>query len=469
MMFQERPRARAVESPRARPAEQAAVSDDVLSVTEQIRRRAAGRSSELFRPPRVTERGATTPTELPFGPAPKETAESLFRPVPKETAEARELAATKAWEGAAVAVDRIREYAAADRLDRTHEAALRLRDRLAESRAEARGRAPRPTRLVRTLTAARELARELDVAESVGVLPRERRDQMRQELGRLAGCLGTDLERVAASTREPKWLDVASPAHGQVNVAGARTFFRPGHVAATEASAVVVANDCRLEAVDHYHLRRVSLDCGSLYRDEAAVESFAAMLAEPSEESIQAFREQLRRIASPAPEPGRQVYRERVAARVNTHLDHPDVAVLGDESHVRSTTRYHVRETVVPLADLLYEREDLIRALAAGQGDAGLEKPIVDAIGEVEDVALLRYATNLDAGHSTVRRSLDTRRVDLAAAMMVGAGNTLTRGSEVEAGRARAGNLASFDRRVRQRREKTRRAAERPAGKRPWS
>ncbi|MEU8614562.1 hypothetical protein AB0C29_41905, partial [Actinoplanes sp. NPDC048791] len=366
-------------------------------------------------------------------------------------------------------VDRIREYASAERLDRTHEAALRLHDRLAESRAEARDSAPRPARLVRTLIAARELARELDIAESLGVLPRPRRDQLDQELGGLAGCLGVGFEQVAAPTRQPKWLDVASSAHGQVNVAGARTFFRPGHVAATDAEAVVVANDCKLEAVDHYHLRRVSLDCAGLYRDAAAVDSFAAMLAEPSEETIQDFRDQLRRIADPAPEPGSQSYRERVAARVNTHLDHPDVAVLGDDSHVRSATRYHVHETVVPLADLLNEREDVVRALAAGQGDAGLERPIMDALGKVEDLALLRYATDGDGGGTTVRRSPGTRRVDLAAAVMVGAGNTLTRKSEVDAGPAGAGNLARFDRQVRKRREKARRAAERPAGKKPHS
>ncbi|WP_130509698.1 hypothetical protein [Krasilnikovia cinnamomea] len=425
-------------------------------MTEQIRRRAAIRGPEPHRRAKAAERGPSTMAELLSGPA------------PKGTTRASERATTRAWEGAAEAVDRIREFAAAERLDRTHEAALRLRDRLAEARAEARDRPPRAARLVRTLTAARELARELDIAESVGVLPPRRRDQMGQELGHLAGCLGTDLERVAAPTREPKWLDVASPAHGQVNVAGARTLFRPGHVAASDASAVVVANDCELEAVDHYHLRRVSLDCGSLYRDNAAVESFAAMLAEPSEQSIQAFREQLRRIVSPVPEPGRQVYRERVAARVNTHLDHPDVAVLGDESHVRSTTAYHVRETVVPLADLLYEREDLIQALAEGQGDVSLEKPIQDALGEIEDVALLRYAMNPDGGRTNVRRSLDTRRVHLAAAMMVGAGNTLTHSSEVEAGRARLGNLARFDRRVRQRREKAHGMAERPAAKGLW-
>ncbi|MGW4940824.1 hypothetical protein ACWEOZ_04435 [Actinoplanes sp. NPDC004185] len=388
-------------------------------------------------------------------------------PAPAKIKKVRERPAATAWVGAAEAVDRIREYATAERLDRALEAALRLRDRLAESRAEAGDGAPRPARLVRTLIAARDLARELDVAESLGVLPSERRDRLDQQLARLAGCLGTEFEQVAAPTREPKWLDVASPAHDQVNVAGARTFFRPGHVTATDAAAVVVANDCKLESVDHYHLRRVSLDCASLYRDAAALDAFAAMVAEPTEASIQDFRDQLRRIAEPVPESGPRSYRERVAARVNTHLDHPDVAVLGDESQVRSATRYHVHETVVPLVDLLHQDEDLVRALAAGPDGPDRGQPIMDVLGRVDDSALLRYAMSGEGEGVTVRRSPGARRVDLAAAVMVGAGNTLTHRSEVEAGPAGAGNLATFDRLVGARREQVRRAAERSAGRKP--
>jgi hypothetical protein len=361
------------------------------------------------------------------------------------------------WEAAAEAVDRIRHFAEAHGLDRIHQAALRLCGPVNASSAEAQNHQSRPATLVRTLTAARELAREIDTAASVRALTQHQHEHLMQDLDRLAHCLGTDFELIAAPVREPKWLDVASPAHGQVNVAGARTFFHPGHVAATDAAAVVVADDCTLDAVDHYHLRRVSLDCGSLLRDRDAVESFAVMLTDPSDENIRVFRQQLRRIVSPVPEPGRQVYRERVATTVTTHLDGPDVAILGDESQVRSKTLYHVRETVVPLADLLHQREDLIRALAARPDDANRETPIMAALAEIEDAALLRYAWDTGETPTTVRRWWKTRQVDLAAAIMVGAGNTLTRSSEIEAGRPRAGNLARFDRLVRQHLQEIRR------------
>jgi len=208
-----------------------------------------------------------------------------------------------------------------------------------------------------------------------------------------------------------------------------------------------VANDCRLSAKEHYHIKRVSLDCGSFVDDEAAVRALAAMLIHPSDENIRALQREVNRIAGPVRGPVERTYREQLSTGATTRVGGADLVVAGDGSRLRSTTEYHLRETVVPLAELLRDNGDLVRAMA-GRGD--MKGRILGALRSIADDDLLVNVRDLDDGRTSVRRSNSAIRVDLGAAVMIGAGNRMIRERRVDAARPREGNLARFDRLVRQ-------------------
>jgi hypothetical protein len=78
-----------------------------------------------------------------------------------------------------------------------------------------------------------------------------------------------------------------------------------------------------------------------------------------------------------------------------------------------------------------------------------MQRPILKALREIGDDTLLRHTGRTD-GDTTVRQLFRGTEVDLAAAVMIGAGNHLTRASEVDRGRTRDGNLARFHRCLRE-------------------
>ncbi|GLY95285.1 hypothetical protein [Actinoplanes sp. NBRC 103695] len=231
------------------------------------------------------------------------------------------------------------------------------------------------------LVAARYFAEEADEAADLPEL-------LRRETGELAALLGARLGEAVRADREatPLWLDAAPAVHSRINVAG------------------------EIRTLDHHHVRRVTLDCESLHRDGPALEAFVAVLVDPSEENIAALRERLREIV--------REDRQRLPARVETHS---------------STAGYHIRETVVPLADLLHHRPGLVEALAEEYVHGVSPAAVLAALDEVADLRILRHAH----GSGAVRAGL-------AAAVMIGYGIRITASTTVD-----AGGLARFDETVR--------------------
>ena len=57
----------------------------------------------------------------------------------------------------------------------------------------------------------------------------------------------------------PATLVLAAPSHSQVRVSGLARFFPAHTIHARRSTAVVTADDCELQSVDHYHVHRVSV------------------------------------------------------------------------------------------------------------------------------------------------------------------------------------------------------------------
>ncbi|MGC4818697.1 hypothetical protein ACLQ27_14520 [Micromonospora sp. DT63] len=293
------------------------------------------------------------------------------------------------------------------------------------------------------LAVARAFVAVLDEAD----VPHDRLCQIESLVEALAAHLGAALaveERVAP--QPPKWLDVASPAHGHVNVSGVLTAFSKGHVTTADSATVVTANNCTLEAEDHYHVRRVSLDCRSLYEDTKAMAAFVRAMHDPSPDNTAQLLARLEGIIGPRRPVGPQQYRHRLPAAVATHTARAAVVAMGTGSTAHTETNYHIRETVVPLAELLLLRPDLIAALAVRRDGDTLAGPLLAALGTVEDPVLLRNARSLPSVGTSVSHSLGGTRVRLASAVMVGYGNTLTATSTVKRGQLGHTNLNRFDR-----------------------
>ena len=346
-------------------------------------------------------------------------------------------------------------------LVRAHRAAVHLDEKTGTAR-----RGLGTADVLPLLAAARYFAEEVDRAD----IPELLRQGIAKETGELAALLGARFGEAVRTDRDrvPLWLDVASPTHGRINVAGERHRFPAGHVETRGTTALVAADNCELRTVDHYHVRRVTLDCESLHRDGPALEAFVAVLVDPSEENIAALRERLREIVQPDAVPDVQMYHQQLPARVETRSDQDDVVFLGDSSTVRSTTRYHIRETVVPLADLLHHRPGLIEALAEEYVHGVSPIAILAALGDVDDMEVLRHARGLDDGETSVTHDMGTVRVGLASAVMIGYGNRITASTTVKTGKPKEGNLSRFDEMVRTQVE-ARLVEHRPRNTTPWS
>ena len=350
--------------------------------------------------------------------------------VPERTALETKARYAPMWENAISSASKICAIAEKERLDRVQGAATRLRDQLTESRTVARGGEPRPVQAVRLLTAGRSLARELDILGFLGVLRDGQDERMQAELDGVAGLLGTDVEDLTDRARGPRWLEVASPSHGAVDAERRWGRFNAEYVDARRAGTVVIADHCEFEATDRYRVDRLSVDASSIYDDRGTLEALADVLDNPSEQSVGALRKHLKRITASVPEPGEQRYRQKLSERTRTEVSESDVVIVGDGADLHGTTRYHVREVTVPLAELLLEREDLIWALA-GRDPANsdrrdreaMQRPILKALREIGDDSLLRHTARTD-GDTTVRQLFRGTEVDLAAAVISAPGTT---------------------------------------------
>lgn len=242
----------------------------------------------------------------------------------------------------------------------------------------------------------------------------------------------------------PLRLQVVAPSHDRLVVWEAWGRAEPRRVTTTNTGVVVQANNCRLEAKEHYRVRRISLDCEPLYRDPAVLDAFAAMMADPSPMNYGAFRSL---VAAGRPEPTAgdvRAYGRDLAPTTALIAAKAGVVAQGDDSRLTTTTCYHVEEAAISLTDLLVDNRDLVVAMAAqfagepsGAGDP--LRIIRGMVGGLADSDLLTYADELQRGAEVTRSVFDVG-VNLAGAVMVGYGNKLSHTSRVDvswsAGRA---------------------------------
>ncbi|MEU4397814.1 hypothetical protein [Micromonospora orduensis] len=329
-------------------------------------------------------------------------------------------------------------------LEQAHAAAVEL-DELVTAYGGGKLRTNGPTSVILLRAVTLNLIAVLEDAD----LPDNQLRQLEPLIDSLASQVGADLP--GADTGGPQtsvWLDVASPAHGYVNVSGVLTAFSKGHVTTADSASVITANDCTLEAEEHYHLSRVSLDCRSLYDDEEAMKAFVHALLDPSPRNISRLFAQLERIIDLSPDAETQLYRHRLPACVTARTERAAVVAMGAASVAHTTSIYRVRETVIPLAELLLRQPRLIYDLATRFDGDTLDEPLLTALGKVKDSVLLRNATDLPAVRTSVSYSLGGTRVRMANAVMVGHGNTLVAIRKVKRGRSRTGSLVRLDREV---------------------
>ncbi|WP_328470348.1 hypothetical protein OHA21_04310 [Actinoplanes sp. NBC_00393] len=261
--------------------------------------------------------------------------------------------------------------------------------------------------------------------------------QFNQLARRLDGPMD-DLDlRLRRSELPPLWLDVVAPAHDRLVVWESSAPCEPQRLTTADTPVVVQANNCRLDAREHYRIRRVSLDCEDLYRDPAVLEAFLTMMLDPSEANHEAFKARVSPgLPDRAPEGERRCGRQ-LPPSVAMLADGADVVAQGDNSRLRTETCYHVEEAAIPLAELLVDNRDLAVAMAArfgaGPADRSAGDPLGIIRGMVDGIAdedLLTYTDELGRGAS-VSRSLFEQRVNLAGAVMVGYGNQLNQSTRI--------------------------------------
>jgi hypothetical protein len=244
-------------------------------------------------------------------------------------------------------------------------------------------------------------------------------------------------------------LDVASAAHEQVRAWGLASFVPAHDVRAHDATAVVAANDCTLRQVDHYHVRRVSLDMEPLRRDGPAGRALRDLVANPTDRDRQsAFLRQLERLGGPSPDPGPTTRGMAASPTARIRVNSADVVQRGDGSRLNANTHYHVRETVLPVAELLRGNRDLVESFAAalrpdaapGQ-QAAVLRGLLSSAGAVDDLALLQHADGLPRADTSLLSLFGWTRVDRASAVMLGTGNRLETSMRLDRATLRPGTV----------------------------
>jgi hypothetical protein len=249
------------------------------------------------------------------------------------------------------------------------------------------------------------------------------------EAGRAVGRAG----RTSAGRRAGARLQVASPAHGRVRAWGTSRFVAANTVHVSGAAGVVAGNDCRLRSVDHYHVNRVSVSFAPLLRDGAAKAALRALLLAPEDSAaIGRLQRHARRLAGAGS--GGGTTEVAVAARpaVSTSIVSCDAVQVGNGSTMTATTHHIVRDSELPIVDLLAGNANLVRlfAHALTADESGPERAAFLAklrlvAGTVDDLAVLDHATGLDAGNSRIVGFFGPTVVRGAAAAMIGSNNEL--------------------------------------------
>jgi hypothetical protein len=247
----------------------------------------------------------------------------------------------------------------------------------------------------------------------------------------------------------PATLEVAASAHGRVHVAGLARLFPAHTVHAQRSTAVVAANNCELQATDHYHIHRISVSLVDLLRPgspgHAALRS---LLLDPSANGITRFQSSMRQLAA-SPErqdtqvsvPVRAGYRASVTGAEAVHL--------GDGSRMNVASRYIIEHAELPIIDLLAWDKTLVQSLLeaaaepiAGPASSRFLRNALRTAGRTDDLDLLDHGSIPRAPSTSVFGLFGVDVVDRASAVMVGSGNELTTSMKVHRGGLARGTIA---------------------------
>jgi hypothetical protein len=236
----------------------------------------------------------------------------------------------------------------------------------------------------------------------------------------------------------PARLLVSAVGGGEVAVSGWLTPARIVH--ATKSENVVVGNDCTLETTEHHHLDRVVVSLEGIFESPrvlAAIDNLRSKGYTPALDA--AFKRALRdTLVERGHDPG-TLDTPLAPEHVNV-TTRSGVVMVGEGSHFETETPVFVRETVLPVAELLYGDVGLRRAFVETLREPGFPGPatahflvgLMQAANDVDDLHLLDFAGATGVYDAAVFGLFGFTRVSNAGVVLAGAGNSVVRGVEVD-------------------------------------
>jgi hypothetical protein len=248
----------------------------------------------------------------------------------------------------------------------------------------------------------------------------------------------------------PATLDVVSPSHGRVRVSGLAQFFPAHAVHARRSTAVVTGDNCELQSVDHYHVRRVTVSLDPLMeRGSPGHIALQRLIEDPTDRGIARFQRSMGGIVRPVEQRQTQAS-VPVRLRHLTSVTSSEMVQQGSESRTDLVTHYMVEESELPIVDLLARDSGLVRSLAAAAtADESTHGPATQQFlrrtarcaGHADDLTLLEHSSDLHTPDTLLLGLFGVDIADQASVVMVGSGNRLDQDMAVHRSRLSAGTV----------------------------
>lgn len=282
---------------------------------------------------------------------------------------------------------------------------------------------------------------------SAGVLHRvgPTRAKVPERLRKEVGALSARQER--GSPYGPSRLLVGATGGGDVRVGGWVSPARIVH--ATRSRDVVVGNGCRLERTEHHHFDRVSVAMDGILGDPAVKNALRNLVRDGfTPAGDRAFVTALRRTLPPRDDAGAPADLP-LAGRSGSVVTRSGVVQVGDRSRLKTEVPIHVRETVLPGAELLVGsrelRESLVAAIReeepAGPAMQAFLTGLLEAAGSTDLLRILQFAAESGIHDASVFGLFGFTQVSDAGVVLAGAGNTLIQDVEVDVRQFRSEDL----------------------------
>lgn len=230
----------------------------------------------------------------------------------------------------------------------------------------------------------------------------------------------------------PLTLEVASPSHGHVRVTGLARFFPARVVSATNCTSVVEGNDCTLQSVDHYHVRRVSMPFEPLLEPGSrASDALCALVKDHSDGGIKRFQRELQQLVE---------LPEQHETRASLPVRHDPLMVVtgskvvqqGNGCDLQMKTQYVVEGSELQVIELFARSLPLVRSFVAaaterkaGAGAREFLRQSLAAADRVDDIELLDHGIGLHAPETSIWALFGVTAVNQASAVMVGIDNEI--------------------------------------------